>query len=77
MDLRLKCKNKQYALCVIKVAKMKDACKFCELTQSGCKYNGDHRNTWRKDSEYCFDHVREWMSSKGFNDYCAKEGIER
>lgn len=69
MDLRNKCKNKQYAKCVIQVAKMHDACKFCVKNSNTCRYNCDHKNTWKNNSEYCFDNVRKWMSDKGFNDY--------
>ena len=73
MDLRLKCKNKKYATLVISVAKSNNACKFCVKSQQTCKYNGDHKNTWRKDPEYCFDNVRIWVSDKGFNDYYEVE----
>ena len=73
MDLRHKCKNKQYANCIISIAKSNSACKYCSLTQQTCKYNGDHKNTWKIDKEYCFDNVRKWVSEKGFNDYYEVE----
>ena len=69
MDLRFKCKNKQYANCVIQVAKLSNACKFCARTPQRCKYSGDHKNCWKVDSEYCFDGVRSWLTWKGNEDF--------
>lgn len=69
MDLRKKCKNKQYANLVIQVCKMNNACKFCVRNQNTCKYHQDHKNCWKSDGEYCFNGVRKWISDRGFNDY--------
>lgn len=69
MDLRTKCKNKEYAKLIIQICKTNHSCKYCCLSEQSCKYHHDNKTAWKSDSEYCFDHVRRWVSMKGFYDF--------
>lgn len=80
MNLKKKCKKSDYASLIIHVCKMKNPCKYCVLNERRCKYHCDSKNTTRTEEgfEYCFDHVRAWVSDNGFNDYytCSGEFYE-
>lgn len=76
MNLKKKCKNSQYASLIIRICQMKYSCKYCVLNEQKCRYHCDNRNAIKNEQgfEYCFDHVRAWVSDNGFNDYYTVSG---
>lgn len=76
MNLKRKCKKSQYASLIIQICRLKNSCKFCDLDEQKCKYHCDNKNATKNEDgfEYCFDHIRSWVSDNGFNDYYQCSG---